>query len=73
MIEEPIIKEKRKLLITSDAFLPHWDGIARFLTEIIPRLKDDFEITLICPKFEGETPRIPGVKIINAWNSFKEK
>ena len=63
-IEEKIIKEKRKLLITTDAFLPHWDGVARFLSEIIPRLKNDFEITVICPKFEGAPPRIPGVKII---------
>jgi len=55
---------KKKLLITSDAFLPHWDGVARFLSEIIPRIKEDFDITVIAPKFEGNKPEIEGVKII---------
>lgn len=55
---------KKKLLITSDAFLPHWDGVARFLSEIIPKLKDDYEITVIAPKFEGKKPHIEGVNII---------
>ncbi len=44
----------KKLLIASDCFLPRWDGIARFLNEIIPRLEDHYEITVIAPKFEGE-------------------
>lgn len=55
---------KKKLLITTDAFLPHWDGVARFLSEIIPRIKEDFDITVISPKFEGKKPNIEGVKII---------
>lgn len=55
---------KPKLLISSDAFLPHWDGIARFLMEIIPRLKGDYDITVICPEFEGKKQDIEGVKII---------
>ncbi len=46
---------KKKLLITSDNFLPRWDGISRFLAEIIPRLKDKYDITVIAPDF-GETP-----------------
>ena len=41
------------LLIVTDTFLPKYDGIVRFLTEIIPRLKDDYEITVLAPKFEG--------------------
>jgi glycosyltransferase involved in cell wall biosynthesis len=55
---------KKKLLITTDNFLPRWDGIARFLHSLIPTLQEDFEITVVCPAFEGETPSIPGVKII---------
>ncbi len=43
----------KKLLIASDCFLPRWDGIARFLLEIIPRIKDDYEITVIAPDFKG--------------------
>ena len=60
---EDIKKTKRKLLITTDAFLPHWDGIARFLMEIIPGLQDEYEINIIAPKFEGHMPHIEGVKI----------
>jgi len=42
---------KKKLLIAADGFLPRWDGIARFLSEVIPRLKDEFDITVIAPRF----------------------
>ncbi|NOZ81111.1 MAG: glycosyltransferase family 4 protein [DPANN group archaeon] len=49
-------KEKRKpgkkrLLIATDAFLPRWDGIARFLHEVIPGLKEHFDITVLAPAF----------------------
>lgn len=43
--------EKKKLLIATDNFFPRWDGIARFLSEIIPRLKDRYDITVIAPDF----------------------
>lgn len=41
----------KKLVIVTDNFLPRWDGISRFLLEIIPGLVDDFKISVICPKF----------------------
>ena len=41
---------QKKLLIATDNFLPRWDGIARFLSELIPRLKE-YKITVICPDF----------------------
>jgi len=41
----------KKLIIATDSFLPRWDGIARFLSELIPRLKDEYKITVICPDF----------------------
>ncbi len=48
-------KEKRegkpRLLIATDNFLPRWDGIARFLSEIIPKLTDEYDVTVIAPKF----------------------
>ncbi len=44
----------KKLLIATDNFLPRWDGISRFLAEIIPLLQNDFEITVLAPKFKGE-------------------
>jgi len=41
----------KKLLIATDGFLPRWDGIARYLSEIIPRLKEEYEIKVIAPSF----------------------
>lgn len=54
----------KKLLITTDCFLPRWDGIARFVTNVIPGLKDHFDITIACPAFDGPEPTIPGIKIV---------
>ena len=57
--------EKRKLLITTDNFLPRWDGISRFLSEIIPRLQQRYTITVIAPDYghisieEVEIVKIP--------------
>ncbi|MBT7902334.1 glycosyltransferase family 4 protein [Candidatus Woesearchaeota archaeon] len=53
-----------KLLITTDSFLPRWDGIARFLQHIIPKLAKQYEITIICPKFEGVMPEIKNVRLV---------
>ncbi len=53
---------RRRLLITTDNFLPRWDGISRFLSEMIPRLKQDYDITIIAPNY-GEIA-IDGVTIV---------
>jgi len=53
---------KKKLLIATDNFLPRWDGISRFLSVIIPQLKDDYDITVIAPKFGPYLPN--GFKLI---------
>ncbi len=42
---------KPRLVIATDNFLPRWDGIARFLAEVIPRLKDEYEITVVSPDY----------------------
>lgn len=62
---------KKKLLITTDCFLPRWDGIARFLYEIISRIKDDFDITVIAPDFEGEKINFSNVKTVYLKPKFK--
>ena len=49
----------KKLLITTDSFLPRWDGVSRFLSEIIPFLSKSYNITIVCPKFPG---LLPGMK-----------
>lgn len=56
--------EKKKLLITTDCFLPRWDGVTRFLLEIIARIKEDFHITILAPNFEGSKMRIKDTEII---------
>jgi len=54
----------KKLLICSDSFLPRWDGVARFLSELIPRIKDEYEIRVLVPRFPGELDSIYGVTIV---------
>lgn len=57
-------KTTPKLLISSDNFLPRWDGVSRFLNELIPNLKDDFDITVLAPNFPGKYSTPKGVKVV---------
>jgi 1,2-diacylglycerol 3-alpha-glucosyltransferase len=62
--DHPALEHKRKLVIATDNFLPRWDGIARFLSEIIPRLHTHYDITVIAPDYGTyEDPNIKLVKI----------
>jgi glycosyltransferase involved in cell wall biosynthesis len=54
----------KRLLIATDSFLPRWDGISRFLSEIIPILVKRFEVTVVAPRFQGSQPVIKGASII---------
>ena len=54
----------KKLLIATDNFLPRWDGISRFLSEIIPHIKDQYDITILAPRYKGNLNPIPKVKIV---------
>lgn len=64
MVTEQLHKEKKKLLIATDNFLPRWDGISRFLSEIIPRLTENYEITVVAPDFGTyEDPNITIIRI----------
>lgn len=55
---------KRKLLVTSDSFLPRWDGISRFLAIILLNLKKDFNISVLVPEFKGRLKKVEGIEII---------
>jgi len=58
------LDQKKRLVIATDNFLPRWDGIARFLSEIIPRLKEHYDITVIAPDLGTyEDPNIRLIKI----------
>src|SRR3989338_4829140 len=54
----------KKLLIATDSFLPRWDGVARFLSEVIPKLSKKYMITVLAPEFPGPPVEYDGVKII---------
>ncbi len=54
----------KKLLIATDSFLPRWDGIARFLNEILPKLSSDYDITVIAPRFNGQLAEFKDINII---------
>ncbi len=53
----------KKLLIATDGFLPRWDGISSFLNEVIPRLREQYDITVIAPNL-GELVTAYNIKII---------
>jgi glycosyltransferase involved in cell wall biosynthesis len=55
-------KERRRLLITTDNFPPRWDGISRFLSEMIPRLRESYEITVVAPDYGHVV--IEGVEVV---------
>jgi len=54
----------KRLLIATDSFLPRWDGIARFMYEMIPRLSKHFEITVVAPEYPGKKPEFDRVHIV---------
>jgi len=47
----------KKLLIATDGFLPRWDGISSFLNELIPRIEDDYQLTVIAPDLGELAPK----------------
>jgi glycosyltransferase involved in cell wall biosynthesis len=53
-----------RLVVSTDCFLPRWDGIARFLSQILPELAKDMQITVFAPRFPGKIPMIKGVKVV---------
>ncbi len=55
---------RKTLLIATDSFLPRWDGIARFLYEVVPFLKKHFDIVVVAPEFPGKLTGFDGVTVI---------
>ncbi|MDP2749361.1 MAG: glycosyltransferase family 4 protein [Nanoarchaeota archaeon] len=54
----------KRLLIATDNFLPRWDGVARFLSEVIPKLSKKYMITILAPEYPGAPIEYDNVKII---------
>lgn len=42
---------KPRLLVATDCFLPRWDGVARFLKEVLPGLQEDFDVVVVSPDY----------------------
>ncbi|MFW6026187.1 MAG: glycosyltransferase family 4 protein [Candidatus Woesearchaeota archaeon] len=69
------MSSQKKILIATDNFFPRWDGIVRFLYEIVPYLKKFYDITILAPDFSDDfftndeemaifKKRFKGVKIV---------
>ena len=56
--------DKKKILITTDTYLPRQDEISSFLSKLVPHIKDQYDITIIAPKFDGKVQKTEGVKLI---------
>ena len=55
---------KKKLLIITNTYYPKRDGQVIFLEEVVPDLTDEYEITILAPRFlKGERP-IAGAKLV---------
>ncbi|OGE19034.1 hypothetical protein A3D83_00185 [Candidatus Daviesbacteria bacterium RIFCSPHIGHO2_02_FULL_41_10] len=44
-------KEKRKILIITDYFYPHWTGIAKSMYYFVQEIKDDYETALLTVRY----------------------
>ncbi|MDD5650133.1 MAG: glycosyltransferase family 4 protein [Candidatus Nanoarchaeia archaeon] len=55
---------KNKILVATDSFLPKIDGVSMFLTRVLPKLANYYDITLLCPGFPGKIKEFKGIKII---------
>ncbi|MBW2996484.1 glycosyltransferase family 4 protein [Candidatus Woesearchaeota archaeon] len=51
-MNEQIEVEKKKLLITTDTYYPHRDGVMIFLEKIVPALAEDYDVTIAVPVFD---------------------
>jgi len=52
-----------KIVVTTDCFLPRWDGISKFLSLLLPRLAKDHEVVVFAPAFPGPVPIVEGVTV----------
>ncbi len=55
---------KPTLVVATDCFPPRWDGVARFLVNMLPVLKKHFSVVVIAPAFSGSMPVLRGVRVV---------
>ncbi|MBW3019506.1 glycosyltransferase family 4 protein [Candidatus Woesearchaeota archaeon] len=52
-----------RLVISTDCFLPRWDGVARFIKEFLPYVKD-WKVTIFAPDFDGDVHLPSNVSVL---------
>ncbi len=55
---------KKHVVIASDSMYPRTDGIARFLVEIIPRLVDSYDVSVLAPSFGEDKKNVKDVAYV---------
>lgn len=59
-----MVQKKQTLVIATDNFLPRRDGITRFLSELIPYLRELYKIIVIAPDYDDLNVSIEGVDFV---------
>jgi glycosyltransferase involved in cell wall biosynthesis len=54
----------KTIVVASDSYLPRWDGISRFLFEIVPRLSKKYKVIVIAPNFSGQSRIFENVYVL---------
>lgn len=54
----------KTIVIATDSYLPRWDGISRFLFEIVPMLSKRYNIMVIAPNFLGQSRFFDNVHVL---------
>ena len=57
-------RRKLRLLMVADTFLPKRDGVMKFISEMLPRFSDEYDITLLVPDYGARISTFCGAKII---------
>lgn len=54
----------KTIVVASDSYLPRWDGISRFLFEIVPKLSKKYKVIVIAPNFSGQSRIFENVYVL---------
>ncbi|MBN1544394.1 glycosyltransferase family 4 protein [Candidatus Woesearchaeota archaeon] len=56
--------KRKTLLIATDCFLPRWDGVSRFLYEVVPHLAKRFDVVIAAPRYPGKFEGFEDVTVL---------
>lgn len=64
---------KKKVLLVTDYFYPHWTGISKAMLNMVDILKDEFDFTILTVRFDTSLPyteKVKGASIIREDYAF---